>query len=73
MGRKHTQSNQKTSAESGISFEHCSIVACGTLSLELNHLRKNGFLNASRIEYTKPGRHEAPGELEHHKEESKHG
>lgn len=64
MGRTYTQSNQKTSADSGISFQHCSIVACGTLSLELNHLRKSGFLNASRIEYTKPGRHEVPRELE---------
>lgn len=50
--------------EKGISFEGCSIVACGTLSLELNHLRKSGFLNARRIVYTKPGRHEVPKELE---------
>jgi len=34
------------------------------LTLELNHLRKSGFLNARRIEYTKPGRHEVPRELE---------
>ena len=56
--------SQKTSTESEISFEHCTIVACGTLSLELNQLKKSGFLNAGRIEYTKPGRHEVPGELE---------
>lgn len=64
MGTTHNQSDQTTSTGSGISFEHCSIVACGTLSLELNHLRKNGFLNAKRIKYTKPGRHEVPRELE---------
>ena len=58
------QPNQKTSTELEISFEHCTIVACGTLSLELNQLKKNGFLNAKRIEYTKPGRHEVPRELE---------
>lgn len=50
--------------EKGISFEDCSIVDCGTLSLELNHLRKSGFLNVRRIVYTKPGRHEVPKELE---------
>jgi hypothetical protein len=64
MSRAHTRSNQETAIEPGISFEHCSIVACGTLSLELNYLRKSGFLNASSIEYTKPGRHEVPKELE---------
>lgn len=58
------QTNQETSIGDEVSFENCSIVACGTLSLELNHLRKTGFLNASRIEYTKPGRHEVPRELE---------
>jgi len=52
------------SAETGVSFQDCAIVACGTLTLELNHLRKSGFLNARRIEYTKPGRHEVPSELE---------
>jgi hypothetical protein len=52
------------STESDISFEHCTVVACGTLSLELNRLKKSGFLNARRIVYTKPGRHEAPRELE---------
>jgi hypothetical protein len=52
------------SSETGVSFQDCAIVACGTLTLELNHLRKSGFLNARRIEYTKPGRHEVPKELE---------
>ena len=64
MDEAKIRTNQKISTESEISFEHCTIVACGTLSLELNHLKKSGFLNARRIEYTKPGRHEVPRELE---------
>jgi hypothetical protein len=64
MDQAKLQTNQKISTESEISFEHCTVVACGTLSLELNHLKKSGFLNARRIEYTKPGRHEVPRELE---------
>jgi GTPase Era involved in 16S rRNA processing len=47
-----------------ISFCDIAIVSCGTLSLELNHLRKTGFLNARQILYTTPGLHEAPRELE---------
>ena len=64
MDEAKSRRNRKTSTGSEISFEHCTIVACGTLSLELNHLKKSGFLNARRIEYTKPGRHEVPRELE---------
>jgi hypothetical protein len=45
-------------------FSDIAVVACGTLSLELNHLRKTGFLNARRILYTTPGLHETPRELE---------
>jgi hypothetical protein len=41
-----------------------AIVACGTLSMELNYLSDSGFLNARKILYTKPGRHEVPRELE---------
>ena len=32
--------------------------------MELNHLRDVGFLDARKILYTKPGRHEVPRELE---------
>jgi hypothetical protein len=64
MAKIQTQPNQEGSPAGDVSFVDCSIVACGTLSLELNQLRKTGFLNASRIEYTKPGRHEVPRELE---------
>lgn len=51
------------SSDSRVTFEGYSIVSCGTLSLELNHLRANGFLNADKILYTKPGLHEHPLEL----------
>ena len=46
------------------SFEDCAVVACGTLALELNHLKQSGFLNARKLLFTKPGRHEVPKELE---------
>lgn len=47
-----------------ISFSDISIVACGTVSLELNHLKESGFLDANHIFYTTPGLHENTGELE---------
>lgn len=46
------------------SFQNCAIVACGTLNMELNRLSETGFLDAEKILYTKPGRHEVPSELE---------
>jgi hypothetical protein len=45
-------------------FQDYAIVACGTVSMELNYLRDSGFLSARKILYTKPGRHELPRELE---------
>jgi hypothetical protein len=50
--------------EKQVSFQNYTIVACGTLNMELNHLRDNGLLDARKILYTKPGRHERPPELE---------
>ncbi|MFP4532389.1 MAG: DUF1638 domain-containing protein [Desulfobacterales bacterium] len=47
-----------------ISFENIAIVSCGTLSLELNYLRSQGFLDAEHVYYTTPGLHESPRELE---------
>ncbi|MBN1626513.1 MAG: DUF1638 domain-containing protein [Deltaproteobacteria bacterium] len=47
-----------------ISFSDIAIVACGTLSLELNHMKKEGFLDAGIILFTTPGLHEDPRELE---------
>jgi precorrin-6B methylase 2 len=48
------------------SFEGYSVVSCGTLSPELNHLRRIGFLDADKILYTRPGLHENPREFEKH-------
>ncbi|GAB6906065.1 conserved hypothetical protein [Desulfosarcina cetonica] len=45
-------------------FEDISIVSCGTLSLELNHLKKEGFLDTPQILYTTPGLHQDIPELE---------
>ena len=45
-------------------FKGYSVVSCGTLRPELNHLRDEGFLDADRILYTAPGLHEHPRELE---------
>ena len=41
-----------------ISFSDIAIVSCGTLSLELNYLKKTGFLDAPQIFFTTPGLHE---------------
>jgi len=46
------------------SFSEIAIVSCGTLSLELNYLKKIGFLGDGNIFYTTPGLHENPRELE---------
>ena len=50
--------------EEKVSFQDYAIVACGTLNMELNHLKSSGVLNARKILYTKPGRHEIHRELE---------
>jgi hypothetical protein len=47
-----------------LSFNDYAVVSCGTLAPELNYLRKEGFLDAQKIAYTTPGRHEVPKELE---------
>jgi len=46
------------------SFSEIAIVSCGTLSLELNYLKKIGFLGDANVFYTTPGLHENPRELE---------
>ncbi|MBU4565954.1 MAG: DUF1638 domain-containing protein [Desulfarculus sp.] len=45
-------------------FSNAAIVACGTLSPELNHLKAEGWLNAGKIIYTTPGLHQNCPELE---------
>jgi hypothetical protein len=47
-----------------ISFADISIIACGTVSLELNHLTSQGALDARQILYTTPGLHQDIPELE---------
>jgi hypothetical protein len=47
-----------------VSFSEIAIVSCGTLSLELNHLKREGFLDSDHIFFTTPGLHEDPRELE---------
>lgn len=45
-------------------FSDVAVVSCGTLSLELNHLKKMGFLDTTQLLYTTPGLHQDCGELE---------
>jgi hypothetical protein len=47
-----------------VSFSDIAVVSCGTLSLELNHLRSEGFLDTQHLFFTTPGLHEDPRELE---------
>jgi len=47
-----------------LSFANIAIVSCGTLSLELNHLRAEGFLDTKHLFFTTPGLHEDIHELE---------
>jgi hypothetical protein len=42
----------------------CVIVSCGTLSPEINYLKKEGFLDAKKVFFTTPGLYEIPRELE---------
>jgi len=46
------------------SFENIAVVACGTLNLELNHLRDEGFLDTEHLLFTTPGLHQDIPELE---------
>jgi len=47
-----------------ISFSEIAVVSCGTLSLELNYLKKEGFLDTEHLFYTTPGLHQDIPELE---------
>jgi hypothetical protein len=46
------------------SFSDIAVVSCGTLSMELNHLKKEGFLDTNHLFFTTPGLHEDVRELE---------
>ncbi|MCD4741448.1 MAG: DUF1638 domain-containing protein, partial [Desulfobacteraceae bacterium] len=45
-------------------FSNTAIVACGTMSPEINYLVKEGFLDTRHIFYTTPGLHQDIPELE---------
>lgn len=47
-----------------VSFEDIAVVSCGTMSIELDHLKETGFLNTGHIYYTTPGLHQDIPELE---------
>ena len=47
-----------------VSFSDIAVVSCGTVSLELNHLKKVGFLDTAHLFFTTPGLHEDIRELE---------
>jgi hypothetical protein len=47
-----------------ISFSDIAVVSCGTLSLELNFLKQEGFLDTPHLFFTTPGLHEDIHELE---------
>ncbi len=49
---------------SNVSFADIAIVACGTVSLELNYLKDEGFLDTEHLFYTPPGLHQDVRELE---------
>ncbi len=47
-----------------VSFSDIAVVSCGTLSMELNHLKNEGFLDTTHLFFTTPGLHEDVRELE---------
>lgn len=47
-----------------VSFSDIAVVSCGTLNMELNQLRKEGFLDTEHLLFTTPGLHENVRELE---------
>jgi len=47
-----------------ISFSDIAIVSCGSLGMELNHLKNEGFLDTDHLFFTTPGFHEDIRELE---------
>ncbi len=49
---------------SEVSFSDIAIVSCGTMSLEMNYLKKEGFLDVHSLYYTTPGLHQDIPELE---------
>ncbi len=46
------------------SFKDTALVSCGTMSPEINYLKKQGFIDTRHIFYTTPGLHQDIPELE---------
>jgi precorrin-6B methylase 2 len=65
-GYLRSPDDPQDSLRNGGTFERYSIVSCGTLSPELNHLRTTGFLDTPMVLYTRPGLHENPRDFEKH-------
>ena len=61
---RHNAASKGVYAVNTLSFKNIAIVSCGTLSMELNHLRKEGFLDTDHLFLTTPGLHEDVSELE---------
>jgi hypothetical protein len=40
-----------------LSFSDIAIVACGTMRMELNYLKEQGFLDTDHLYFTTPGLH----------------
>lgn len=55
---------KRGNAMNTVSFSDISIVACGTMSLELNHMKKNGIIDTPKMFFTTPGLHQDVPELE---------
>jgi hypothetical protein len=47
-----------------VTFSDIAIVSCGTLRMELNRLKEQGFLDTEHLFFTTPGLHEDIAELE---------
>lgn len=47
-----------------VSFSEIAVVSCGTLSMELNALQQNGFLDTRHLLFTAPGLHQDIAQLE---------
>ncbi len=46
------------------SFSDIAIISCGSLSIELNHLKQEGFLDTNHLFFTTPGLHQDIPKLE---------
>jgi len=47
-----------------VTFSDIAVVSCGTMTMELHHLKEEGFLDSPHLLFTTPGLHEDIRELE---------